>query len=193
MPKIKTPKSSPHKNTAGPPFQNQRKSHKMPSPQKISLPQAPQNISSPNDELVKDSTQEIPAPHTDRLGAKLPMEELVHPCPRPRPTPIYLQPSHDASTITPPRPTFDGSGLDSVEKLWLRHQYPLYLDVQGNSAAKMALLEHVAGEFLKEFPSHVPRCEGSRYDQAHALKSAKKCIIPQIYSHFKALGRGARL
>ncbi|KIK56658.1 hypothetical protein GYMLUDRAFT_247690 [Collybiopsis luxurians FD-317 M1] len=163
-----------------------------PSPLKFSPSHASQVLSSSNEELAKTITYEAPTSANNHIEAKLSIDKLVHPHPRPRPTPIYMRPG-EASTISPPRPTFDGSGLESVEKIWLRHHYPLYLDVQGSSAAKIAFLERVAGEFLKEFPSHVPRHEGSRYDQAHALKCAKKSIIPRIYSHFKALGRGARL
>ncbi|KIK52670.1 hypothetical protein GYMLUDRAFT_251041 [Collybiopsis luxurians FD-317 M1] len=178
MPKIKTPKSTPTRGAAASPFHGTTTHMQTPSPQKLSPPPPSQDKSSPNNKLGKGMSVGTCPPS----GAKLQMEQMVYPRPRPRPSPIYIRPSDGSSTISLSCAAFDGSGLDSVEKLWLRHHYPLYLDVQGNSATKIAFLERVAAEFLKEFPNHLPRQEGSRHDQAHALKSAKKSIIPNMQS-----------
>ncbi|KIK58961.1 hypothetical protein GYMLUDRAFT_245736 [Collybiopsis luxurians FD-317 M1] len=142
-----------------------------PSPHKGALRNAPQGTT---------FKLETPTRTSPRLAArgltadKSSLEEAPACALRPRPRPLFIS---SASTISPPQPKFDGSRLDSIEKLWLRHHYPVYLNVRKNATQKIAFLKQIADEFLQAFPSHCSVTGGTCLNKLKIIEAAKRTVI----------------
>ncbi|KIK62915.1 hypothetical protein GYMLUDRAFT_242004 [Collybiopsis luxurians FD-317 M1] len=152
-----------------------------PSPQKLSLHNTPQRAATPEmptspsrlDGTARTqyvaatrASPRLAAHHLtqDRSSLQKATAHTLHPCPKPLQSTI---------TVSPPRPKFDSSRLDSVEKLWLRHHYLVYLDIRNNATEKLSFLRRVADEFLRAFPSHNPVVGGSRLEKIKDYEAAK--------------------